>query len=73
MKTPKDLTRAELELLAAQVQWCLWRDSRPASGTFELFWNPDKEGQPDTIEDIESLAVDLGLKPAEADAVQAAA
>ena len=62
MKTAKELTREELELLAETVQWALWRDSRKER-PYQLFWNPAKECDGDAIEDIEDVADELGLRP----------
>jgi hypothetical protein len=57
MKTPRGLTRAQLEQIVAEIQALLWRDAR--SGAF----GPEKEWSSETIEWVSGVMEGAGLKP----------
>ena len=57
MKTPRELTRAQLEQIVAEIQAILWRDAR--SGAFD----PEKEWSSETIEGVSGVIEGAGLKP----------
>jgi hypothetical protein len=57
MKTPSELTREQLEGIAAAIRDILWRD--PRTGGFD----PEKEWCSDTIEWVSGVMEDAGLKP----------
>lgn len=62
MNDPTSLPPAELARIVADIQQCLWLD---VGRDDELLWNPDKEWDWDTIENIAGLLSDRGLAPVE--------
>ncbi len=59
MKTAKDLTRGELELIVSTTQQALWL----ARGGPKGKWDADKEWSWDHVEDIAGSLIDAGLRP----------
>jgi hypothetical protein len=60
MKDPTSLPSADLARIVADIQAFLWLDvDRDA----ESFWNPEKEWDFDTVENIAGLLSEFGLEP----------
>lgn len=59
MKKPKDLSKEELVLIVDCVQATLWLDTDSKGG----FWNPDKEWDSETIEEVARALAASGLRP----------
>jgi hypothetical protein len=57
MKTPSELTRAQLENIVGQIQSILWLD--PRTDRFD----PDRAWDTETIEWVSAVLEDAGLKP----------
>ena len=62
MTRPKQLGQKKLAALAADLQYCLWHDYDEKGE----FWNPDKEWDADTLEDVATIMDLYGLAPKQA-------
>lgn len=56
-RDPQDMPKSQLEAVVAQIQSILYED--------EDGWNPDKEWDAGTIEEIDQAMSRRGLRPAE--------
>jgi hypothetical protein len=61
MKLPRQLSREDMEQIISQIQAILWLDM---SEDGEL-WNPDKEWDSETVENVAAVLADHGLRPSE--------
>jgi len=60
MKDPTSLPPADLARIIADIQAFLWLD---VDRNAESFWNPEKEWDFDTVENIAGLLSEFGLEP----------
>jgi hypothetical protein len=65
MTQVNELSRARLIKIVSYIQETLWADSDLEEETLDVIdvWDPDKEWEPDMLEDIASVLIDAGLKP----------
>jgi hypothetical protein len=58
LKTPRDLTREQLEQIVEDVQLILWQE-------YDGKWNHDQEWDSATLEHVAQVFVPYGLGPAQ--------
>jgi hypothetical protein len=66
MLDPRALTHAQLASIVADVQAILWKESRllpEFPREYGDYWNPAKEWEADTLEQIGDVLADADLKP----------
>jgi hypothetical protein len=66
MRDPRTLTHAQLVSIAADVQAILWQESRLVPDDprqYGSYWNPAKEWDAETVEEIADVLDAAGLKP----------
>jgi hypothetical protein len=62
MLDPRTLTHAQLAAIVAEVQAILWKESRPLPDfprEYGEYWNPAKEWDADTVEEIADVLSDF--------------
>jgi hypothetical protein len=66
MRDPRSLTHAELVAILADVQAILWQESRLLPDNprqYGEYWNPAKEWETETVEEIADVLDSADLKP----------
>lgn len=65
MKNAKELTRKQLLAIVLYIQEILWADTTPDDETLDEIdiWDPDKEWEPNMLEEIALILKHNGLRP----------